>query len=149
METETTSAIVKPAKKGNRSWQPASYEVLNKKPGYGYRKVAAGTDSIAKHLAEGWEFESAANGADTVLTGGNRVFGGTRLDTVRGGADFVLMRIPEETLKQRNAYFNKRAEAQMSTVGQNLAEQKGEAKAHGETTIQRPNGQTIKTVIED
>lgn len=130
-------------KKGNASWQVPTGEVLQKEKGYGYRWTAE--SEIPGRLQEGWTLVQAKPGEATFVDGKDKVFGGTRLDTVMAKKDRVLMRMPDEMIEQRNSYYNKRAENQVMAIKQRASEQAGET-LHGEIKIE--NRGPVRTIID-
>jgi hypothetical protein len=100
------AAAKAPAKKlkGNPSWRPATGDLVGKDKDFGYRKVRF--DNVARRLAEGWQLVDSTDGAHTAVDGGNRVFGGKRVDSLLGGVGFVYMRLPQDGVDARNEYIN-------------------------------------------
>jgi hypothetical protein len=147
VEVATETSEVKTTKKSNKSWSPfRSGLVLNQDPHFSYKKVADRNESISKHIHEGWEFVKALDG-DKAYVGkeGTRIFDGQRLDGVQGGPDWVLMKLPKEMVKQRNAYYNDISTRRMqSLIGD--ANKSGANITHGSLEIKRGG---IKQIIEE
>jgi len=132
------------AKKGNRSWTPPTGEVIEKEPGWGYRWTAE--SEIPVRLQEGWELVKARPGQPTFQNGKDRTFGGIPLDTVVARKNTVLMRMPQDMVDQRNAYWNKRAYAQKNSLQQKTREFADGGELYGSI---RSNDTAIQTIIDD
>lgn len=130
--------------KGNPSWRPASNDLIGKQKGFGYRQVRF--DNIGKRLSEGWQLIDAKDGEHTAVDGGNRVFGGKRVDGLLGGVGFVYMRLPDEGIQQRTEYYNQRAERQIGSIEADAQKQTGMI-THGDIKIDN-RGAPVKQVIE-
>lgn len=143
-DSEAPKAM-KPSKlKGNASWRPMSEELIGKAKGFGYRKVRF--DNISKRLSEGWQLVDAKDGEHTAVDGGNRVFGGKRVDGLLGGVGFVYMRLPDDGIKERNEYYNTRAERQIGSIESDAQKQAGMV-THGEVKIDN-RGAPVKQIID-
>jgi hypothetical protein len=106
----------KQAKKGRRSWKPVhADEVFKKDPKYVYRKVAKDEHRVARMLAEGWEFVTRNNAYGTEMENLN-VNSGKPLSNNIEGVDNVLMRLPSDMAKQRNAYYQKLSRERMDSI---------------------------------
>ncbi len=143
---ETVNTKVEKAatpKKGNASWKAPTGETLMKEKGYGYRWTAE--SEIPGRLQEGWTLVTAKHGETTYVDGKDKIFGGTRLDSVVAKRDRVLMRMPDEMIEQRNAHYNQRAENQVMAIKQRASEQAGET-LHGEIKIE--NRGPVRTIID-
>lgn len=140
--TEDMTKTETPKKKGNKSWVPPTGEVLSKERGYGYRWVAE--DKIPAHLQEGWDLVRAKAGETTFVNGKDKVFGGVPLDTVVARKNTVLMRMEDDLVKQRNAYWDKRAQRQRQSIKSKADELAGVA-THGDIQV---NGKPVTTVID-
>lgn len=144
-ETDEAPKASKPVKlKGNPSWRPASEELIGKAKGFGYRKVRF--DQIGKKLSEGWQLIEAKDGEHTAVDGGNRVFGGKRIDGLLGGVGFIYMRLADDGVEARNEYYNQRAERQIRSIESDAQKQTGLI-THGDVKIDN-RGDPVKQVIE-
>lgn len=143
-ETVEPQVLPKPRLKGNASWRPASEDLIGKAKGFGYRKVRF--DQIGKRLSEGWQLIEAKNGEHTAVDGGNRVFGGKRIDGLLGGIGFIYMRLPNDGVQARNEHFNQRAERQIRSIEAEAQKQTGLI-THGEVQIDN-RGAPVKQIIE-
>lgn len=105
----------KTAKRASRSWKPASAQgdVLNKEPGFRYRRVAKDDENIARKLQEGWEFDAKTEVASDTA---KRVSDGRRTSSVREGSDFVVMRLPEGQAQERDKYYAEKSQRQMLSI---------------------------------
>lgn len=109
---------VSSAKKGSAPWRPASINAGMSDldyTNYSYKLVRADADRVARHISEGWELVSAENG-EKAYVGQPKVVSGVPLDTVRGNADSVLMRISKEGAKLREEHHEGLAVARLKGV---------------------------------
>jgi hypothetical protein len=132
--------------KGNPSWRPVTGDLLGKKPGFGYRKVRF--DNVHKRLAEGWQLVEADDGQHVVVDGGNRVFGGKRVDSLAGGPGFIYMRLPDEGLAERNEFYGNHAERQIKSILPDAQRQTGEAGLRATELRIEGKGRDVKQIIE-
>jgi hypothetical protein len=130
-------------KKGNRSWSPPTGDVIQKEKGFGYRWT--NPDEIPARLQEGWELVQAKDGQTTFMNGKDRVFGGVPLDTVVAKKNTVLMRMADELVEQRNAYYGKKAHMQANSIKAKAQELSDGGVTHGDVTM---NGRPVQTIIE-
>ena len=146
--TQDMDKVQTPAKKlkGNASWRPATEDLIGKDKGFGYRKVRF--DNVPKRLAEGWQLVDSANGEHVVVDGGNRVFGGKRVDQLMGGAGFIYMRLPDEGVKARNEYYNEKTERQIRSIIPDAQAQTGEAGVRTAELKIEGGGRAVKQIIE-
>ncbi len=137
-------------KKGRDSWQPASIlDVFDKEEGFRYRVVEKSQRNIAKKLREGWEMVSALASPQTGNNAiGNGVDLGKSLTSVHEGHDYVIMRMPEETGKLRDAYINGENNRRTMALKRLTSEdiKKTGAPVHGSITMEQRG---IKTIIKD
>lgn len=142
------STVKKPLKRGNSSWKPASVtDVVNKEPGNRYRWVNKDPDNLAKKEAEGWETINGLQADKASPVGSNRIEEGKPLTSVYEKRDVVLMRLPEETALQRDAYYNAENERRVTGLTAHIKKEAGKegTGVHGEITISSRRGeQTIK-----
>lgn len=132
-------------KKGKSSWTPASLnEFSDKEDGYRYRMSRKDPDNLAKKAQEGWETVSKLN-ADTKYDDPERIEDGKGLTSVLEGRDWVLQRIPEETAKKRDEYYNGETERRVSGLTAHVKKEIGKTggQAHGEITISSRNGTQV------
>lgn len=111
-----------------KPWQPASkLKPVNTQPGYRYRYVHK--DNLARMQDEGWEIVSKASAKKLESNPVRTLDDGTPIDSVEKVRDLILCRMPEETAKQREAYFRSRSEALVKSSWREL-----EKAADGSTT---------------
>lgn len=136
-------------KKGRKSWSPSNLgDVIDKEPGYRYRRVRKDDENIAKKLEEGWEFVSGINSPKTkAVHPDGRPDEPNKITSNVEGRDWVAMRLDEETSKSRDEYFNDRTARSEKRINANTKQelQKDGAAMHGTITKER-NG--IRTIIE-
>lgn len=141
---------VKPVKKGKPTWKPANVdEIFDKEPGYRYRKVNKDPNNFAKKLAEQWEVVSDTGGQKTTMEAGyGRIDDGKALTSVRENRDSILMRIPEEIAKERDAYINSRSARQVQGLRKQAEKSLSEtgAPTHGSISIEKKG---VRTIIKD
>lgn len=116
---QAAAAVVeKPKKlKGNASWRPVSEDLIGRQKGFDYRKVRF--DNVNRLLKQGWELVENKDGDHTVVDGGNRIFGGKRIDGLAGGVGFVYMRLPDDGASARNEYRDTKAQRAISSLQSN------------------------------
>lgn len=148
--TEKTEAPT--VKKGKSSWRPAArLDLRNKDPNFRYRWVTKEQDNLNRKALEGWVPANSINGGGSAehLAPG-LVNDGKSLTGTTEYRESVLMVIPEEKAKERDAYFSEQTAKQ--TLGlKSMAEQMNEKSAqahrvaargiHGSITIER--GKTV------
>lgn len=138
-----------PVKKGKRSWSPSNLgDIIEKEPGYRYRRVRNDPENIAKKQEEGWEFVSGINSPKTkAIHPESRPDEPKPLTSNVQGRDWVAMRIDDETAKSRDEYHNAktaRLEKRIhSQTKQELAQVGGST--HGEIVKERRG---VRTIIE-
>ena len=98
-------------KKGNASWKPhQALELTKRDPNFRYRWVNKDEVNMDRKLNEGWVFASKNEATHlrlkTVEAGSGEV--GAQI----GYRDVVLMKIPEEQAKAREAYYAERTAEQ-------------------------------------
>lgn len=137
-----------PAKKGKRSWKPASLnEFNNKEPGYRYRMVRKDADNLAKKEAEGWEKVSAIHGNQTKHNDPQRIDLPKPMTSVQEGKDWILARIPEDMAVEREQYYNHETERRTAGLTAHIKKEtsKHGTDTHGNITISSRTGtQTIE-----
>jgi hypothetical protein len=103
----------KVAKKGNRSWRPAApLGIKAKDPSNRLRWVHAEPANMLKKRAEGWE---QADVGDAVHDRPNGVESGSGTPAgVLEYRDMVLMKMPEEMAREREAYYRNASQEQVS-----------------------------------
>lgn len=148
-ETATQEQETVVVKKGRKSWSPSNLgDVIEKEPGFRYRRVRSDEENVAKKLEEGWEFVSGVNSPRTkAIHPDGRPDEPHKLTSNVTGRDWVAMRLPEETAQQRDVYHNeKTARLEQRINSQTKKELAKEGAAiHGEITKER---QGIRTIIE-
>lgn len=135
-------------KKGKPSWKPSNLgDIIGKEHGFRYRRVRKEDDNIAKKLEEKWDFVSKVDSPNTshaFPTG--RPNEGKQLDSVVGGRDWVLMRMPEEIAQERDNYINAKINRSVRALSAQTRSDLGRnVPVHGAIT-QEHRG--IKTVID-
>lgn len=93
-------------KKGRASWRPArKLDALGKDPGFRYRYVSTDYANLQKKLSEGWQFVNTSTGVPGKHNPTAReISDGKQLDTVQKYRELVLMALPEDLAKERDAY---------------------------------------------
>lgn len=137
------------AKKGTKSWSPSNLgDILEKEPGFRYRKVRKDDDNIAKKKDEQWEFVSGVNGYKTsTIQPAGRPDEPHKITSNVEGRDWILMRMPDEAAEQRDAFYQdkvKRLERRLTRQTQDELSKDG-ATMHGSITKEHKG---YKTVIE-
>lgn len=144
IETQSKRASKGLVKKGKSSWAPASLnEFFDKEPGYRYRMVSKDPTNLAKKAREGWETVSAINNAGTVHDAPERINDGKKMTSVQEGHDWILQRIPEETAKERDEYFNNESERRVQGLTAHLKREVGNAPIHGNINISSRRGTQV------
>lgn len=137
-------------KKGRDSWHPASVlDVFDKEDGFRYRVVEKSQRNVAKKIREGWEMISNLASPQTINNAiGNGIDIGKSLTSVHEGHDYVIMRMPEETGKLRDAYINNENDRRTRALKRMTQEdvKKTGAPIHGSITMEKRG---IKTIIKD
>jgi hypothetical protein len=117
-ELETRSVFERP-----KQWMPP--ELLpnpNPEPGYGFRWIRVstlGSDdpmNISSKLREGWEPVKASDHPEIQLMGNGK---GRYPDSIEIGG-LMLCKTPTEFAAQRDAYYQKQSESQMSSIDSNF-----------------------------
>lgn len=131
--------IVSEVKKGNASWKPhQALELTKRDPNFRYRWANKDDLNLDRKTNEGWVFagkdEAKHLRLKTVEAGSGEV--GAQI----GYRDLVLMKIPEEQAKAREAYYADRtAEQTKGLKGSLNSKLRGGSDkspgAHGEITI--------------
>lgn len=134
-------------KKGTRSWTPSNLgDVLNKEPGYRYRWARKDQDNVAKKQEEQWETVSSLNDSASYGFPSSRPDEGRGLSGVVERRDSILMRMPEETAKQRDEYINSKTERTTRALSSQTRKDLGKnVPMHGAITHDQRG---VKTVIE-
>ena len=117
-ELETRAVFERP-----KQWQqPQLLPDPNPEPGYGFRWIRVstlGSDdpmNISSKLREGWEPVRASDHPEIQLMGSGK----TRYpDSIEIGG-LLLCKTPTEFIEQRDAYYKKQADGQMSSVDSNF-----------------------------
>ena len=117
-EHETRAVFERP-----KQWQqPQLLPDPNPEPGYGFRWIRVstlGSDdpmNISSKLREGWEPVKASDHPEIQLMGSGK----TRYpDSIEIGG-LLLCKTPTEFIEQRDAYYKKQADGQMSSVDSNF-----------------------------
>lgn len=136
-----------PLKKGNSTWKPANVlDIFDKEPGYRYRIVEKTPRNVAKKQREGWEIVSAINSPHTGNALGNYLDKGHQQTSVVEGYDYVVMRMPEENAKERDAYYNRESSRRISSLKRDALKDVGGAPVHGSITLEKKG---IRNVIKD
>ena len=108
------------SKKGNRSWKPFDLlDIQDKDPNFRYRWGHKDPANLTKKRAEGWLFAEKAiakyNKPDATTKSASTTdidYADQSTTTMTEYNDLVLMVLPEEIALERDAYFQKRNEAQ-------------------------------------
>jgi len=110
---ESVRGRKKVAKKGNRRWAPAApLGIKAKDPSNRLRWVHAEPANMLKKRAEGWEQASVG---DAVHDRPNGVESGSGTPAgVLEYRDMVLMKMPEEMAREREAYYRNASQEQVS-----------------------------------
>lgn len=135
-----------PVKKGRSSWAPASLnEFEGKEDGYRYRMVNKDPKNLAKKKAEGWETVSKLNNANLEHQDAGRIQDGKPLDSTQQGHDWVLMRLDEDTAKERDAYWDNESKRRVAGLTAHIKNEIGKegATTHGNITISSLRGEQI------
>lgn len=133
-ETATT-------KKGRPSWRPPHrLDVKGKTPNWRHRWVLAEGEEIDRRLAEGFVFVNPETGAPGEHDFDYEWKAEHPLDSVKRLRELVLMAIPEETAKERDAYFREQTRKQTVSTRENAEAKAREmlgpnAQVYGKTTI--------------
>lgn len=138
-----------PLKKGRSTWQPANIlDVFEKEPGYRYRVAEKSPRNIAKKQREGWEIVSAIQSPKTGNNTGNYLDKGSQLTSVVEGYDYVVMRLPEDEAKLRDAFYNNESARRMSALKRQTRDDlsKDNAPVHGSITMEKKG---IRNIIKD
>lgn len=111
---EVAKAKVK-AKKGTRSWQPAApLAIKSRDPNTRIKWVSTDPANMLRKRAEGWE---PAMAGDASHARPNGVDNGKGIPAgVTEFRDMVLMKMPEEMARERDAYYQKRAADQLGAI---------------------------------
>lgn len=131
-------------KRGRPRWKPANLlDVDRKSDGWRYRWVENTPENIAKKRRERWDFVPKEDTAEHDTP--DHVGDGSPLTSVTEIRDMVLMRIPEEDAKERDAYYAELTRKQ--TVGLKDAVQEEMTRAASESGAR---GATVhgKIIIE-
>lgn len=121
---EETPMETAPIKKGNRSWKPAStVNFSNMEPGFRYKCVLNKPERISRHEQEGWEIVSRKGAAGTNIPSESLERLGRSVDTTVKVRDTVLMRMPEEFAKEREAYYNQRTQRRTKALREEAEQQ--------------------------
>lgn len=136
-------------KKGKTSWKPASVvDVIDKDPNKRYRLVNKDPDNMAKKRAEGWEIESKVTSGNAELKHDGSMSVGSQMTSTFERKDVILMSMPEEIAKERDAYFEGKTRRQTEGLTSHFKKEmvkEGKAPTHGEITISSlRNTQVIK-----
>ena len=127
-----------------KPWAPPSMLEAPPAPdGFKHRWIRAetrgfdDTKNVSAKMREGWELvrkdESPDFEAPVVDTG--------KYEGVFGVGGLILARIPDETVKERNAYFSSRNADQMQAVDSDMMREN----AHSTMTISKPDRQSRVT----
>jgi len=136
-------------KKGTKSWSPSNLgDIIEKEPGFRYRRVRKDDDNVAKKLEEGWQFVNAINGPKTqAIHPEGRPDEPHKITSTVEGRDWVAMRLDEETAQARDEFYNEktaRLEKRINTQTKQELYKDG-ASIHGSITKERRG---VKTIIE-
>ena len=144
IEAQSKRAAKVGVKKGKSSWAPASLnEFYDKEPGYRYRMSSKDPTNLAKKAQEGWETVSAINSANTIHDSPDRIQDGKKMTSVQEGHDWILQRIPEETAKERDEYYNNESERRVAGLTAHLKREIGNAPIHGNINISSRRGTQV------
>lgn len=136
-------------KKGAKSWTPSNLgDVIDKDPGFRYRRVRKDDENIAKKKEEGWEFISAINSPSTrAIHPGSRPDEPHKMTSNVEGRDWVGMRLDDETAQSRDDYHNQKTGRLEKRIGSQTKKELGDvgAAVHGNLTKERRG---VRTIIE-
>lgn len=109
-----TKDLTGTVKKGYASWQPAQrLNVVNRKPGFRYRWVDRDPANLEKKLAEGWVLVNGTSGKPEVEHERRpHPSDGTDLTSAKRYRELVLMALPEELGKARDAFMAEQTQKQ-------------------------------------
>lgn len=136
-------------KKGAKSWSPSNLgDVIDKEPGFRYRRVRNDPENIAKKKEEGWDFVSKINSPSTrAVHPSSRPDEPHSLTSNVAGRDWVAMRLDEEQALSRDEYHNNkvsRVEKRITLQAKQDLAKEG-APMHGNLTKERRG---VRTIIE-
>jgi hypothetical protein len=138
-----------PVKRGVRSWTPSNLgDVIEKEPGFRYRKVRKDDENIAKKREEGWEFVSGINSPSTkAIHPASRPDEPHKITSNVEGRDWIAMRLDEETAAARDAYHNEKSDRLERRIGTQTKNDLGKngAAVHGSLVKERKG---VRTIIE-
>lgn len=132
-----------PVKKGKASWRPArKLDVLKKSPNFRYRYVSTDYANLQKKLAEGWQFVNPSTGIPGQHNPSAReVSDGKTIDTVQKYRELVVMALPEDVAKERDAYHAQKVGHRAKALEDGLAHDlEKAASAHGSRHVAVPHG---------
>lgn len=136
-------------RKGNKSWSPSNLgDVIEKEPGFRYRRVRKDDENIAKKKEEGWEFVSAINSPKTsAIHPTSRPDEPHRLTSNVEGRDWVAMRLDEEWAQKRDDFHNQKTARLEKRLGTQARQDLGKtgAEMHGQIVKERKG---VRTVID-
>ena len=121
------SSNMRKEKEAPKVWAPpSSLDAPPAPKGYAHRWIrvsVAGfddTSNVSKKLREGWDFVSAEQVQNEMGANKYPVFADGKYQGLIGIGGLVLARIPEEILKQRQAYFSRITQDRMEAVDREL-----------------------------
>lgn len=123
-------------KKGRPSWQPAQrLHISDKDPNFRYRLVREDPENLRRRLDEGWEFvNKTVDNAESAPIG--EIHDGKALDSVQRQRELVAMRMPEETARERDLYYQEKDAERKRSIRRQLEDDiGGKAPIHGQVKI--------------
>jgi|TARA_R110002020_G_scaffold84472_4_gene209229 hypothetical protein len=108
-------------KKGRPSWKPAQWlDVPGKAESHGYRWVDKDPMNVQRKVSEGWVFVNRETGVPGEQLSPEDVGDGKPLDSTKVYREMVLMAMPKDVIKERDAYFNEQTEGHVRSLKENL-----------------------------
>ena len=134
-------------KKGKKSWSPSNLgDVIEKEPGFRYRRVRKDDENIAKKREEGWEMVSKINSPKTkAIHPESRPDEPHQMTSNVEGRDWVAMRLDEDTALERDKFHNnkiQRLEKRIHSEAKSGLNKDG-APIHGSITKEHKGVRTI------
>lgn len=137
------AAAPPPVKKGRRSWgQNDVLAVAGKDPRFAYKWVRKDPMNLARHLENGYEYDSEVTNSKAVHTPTERMYDGSDLTSTKETRDSILMRLPNELKAERDEWLNERTQARSAGL---MADAKKQVGITGSIDIQ---GGGYKNIIE-
>jgi hypothetical protein len=102
-EPKSTHKVTAPWNTDNNPWSRDMLKLTKKRPGYRQRFVTKNIENIEKYLDQGWAVADKKDygGVSAKIAGEEG-----QIDTTIKRRELILMEIPEELAKQRDAYID-------------------------------------------